>query len=164
MYALNFEKQDYKFAALGRGTATAMKEAGITPGFIGDSSTPSEVVKEFQSLIGKDEKVVQARGTRSFERLREALPEESILDWAFYESLPKTYLPNRNADVYIFTSPSNAKAYLAAHELPPQSRIIAFGESTKKVLNQLANNSVFLTRKPLEKAVIDILERFASEP
>jgi uroporphyrinogen-III synthase len=154
LFAKNFDRSTRRFAALGEGTASAMRECEMTPDFIGSSSNPSEVVKEFALLLSVDQTVVQARGEMSFERLREALNSDQIIDWPFYRSEPKSDIPEVAADNYIFTSPSNAEAYLTKHDLPEKSAAVVFGESTKIAIQKKAKVKIVVTKQPGEESAI----------
>jgi len=157
LYADNFTSR-FRFAALGEGTADAMRELGFQPQFIGKSSDTSEVMEEFAALIKSDEKVVQARGEKSFERLREQLPPSQILDWPFYQTQAKQEITEVTADYYIFTSPSNAEAYLQTHQLTKGAVVIVFGDSTKKAVEQYTTAKILLTDRPGEEWASKIFE------
>lgn len=143
-----------KTAVLGKGTSRVFEGKGIKPDFVGKSSDPSEVMREFKQVMGEKERVIQARGEKSFERLREVLPDERIIDWPFYQSVVKTEIPKVEADVYIFTSPSNAEAYLSKYELGSKSTVIVFGQSTKKAVEKYTNAEVLTTEEPGEAGIV----------
>lgn len=147
-----------KRAALGEGTARAFRLNGIQPDFVGSSSDPSEVMREFREVVSRQEQVVQARGEKSFERLREVLPEEQIIDWPFYRTESKAHIPEVTSDVYIFTSPSNAEAYLEKYGLPANARAVVFGESTRKAVEKYANAEIVVTAQPGEEGAVKAIE------
>jgi uroporphyrinogen-III synthase len=153
----NFGDYRAKWAALGEGTARSFRELGIEPEFVGNSADTSEVMKEFKSVISAEERVIQARGETSFERLREVLAADRIIDWPFYKSESKDGIKEVNADVYVFTSPSNAEAYLSKHKIDGKSTVIVFGESTKKAVADYTTAKILTTTRPGEDGVIDIL-------
>lgn len=160
MFLKKFDDYQAKRAALGEGTARIFREQGVEPDFVGESPNTSEVMKEFKSVIADGEKVVQARGETSFERLREVLPPACILDWPFYRTEPKTNIPRVEADVYIFTSPSNAEAYLSEYGLHPKSRVIVFGQSARRAVEKYTDTEVLITAEPGEDSVEKILQNF----
>ena len=160
MFLQSFGDYRAKRAALGEGTARIFREDGIEPDFVGESPNTSEVLKEFKSVIADGEKVVQARGEKSFERLREVLPAERILDWPFYRTEGKMNISKVEADVYIFTSPSNAEAYLNEHDIDSKAKVIVFGESTKRAVEALTTAEVLVTAEPGEDSVEKILMNF----
>jgi len=157
MFLESFGDYRAKWAALGEGTARIFREQGFEPDFIGKSPDTSEVMKEFKSAISEEERVVQARGETSFERLREVLPAERILDWPFYRTEAKAKVPKADADVYIFTSPSNAKAYLSKFEISSAAKVIVFGESTKKAVETLTTVKIFVTDEPGEERALQLI-------
>lgn len=158
LYADNFTFRSFRFAALGEGTVDAMRGRGFKPEFIGKSSDTSEVMSEFARVIRTGERVVQARAEKSFERLREVLQAEQILDWPFYQTQAKQEIPEATADYYIFTSPSNAEAYLQAHQLTKGAVVIVFGDSTKKAVEQYTTAKILLTEMPGEEWASKIFE------
>jgi len=154
LFAKNFKTRSFRFAVLGEGTADAMRESGIQPEFIGKSSDTSEVMVEFEAVLKSDERVVQARGEKSFERLREQLPSSQILDWPFYRTQAKPELPEAIADYYIFTSPSNAEAYLKRYDLPLQTVVVVLGESTRAMVREKSDARTLVTDIPGEESSI----------
>lgn len=135
-----------------------MREHELNPDFIGSSSNPSGVVKEFSEILSSDQSVVQARGEKSFERLSEVIRSEQIIDWPFYRSEPAESIPFVEADYYIFTSPSNVEAYLAKHSLLEESIAVVFGESTKKVIQEKSIARILITDVPGEESAIGRIE------
>ncbi|MCZ4407850.1 uroporphyrinogen-III synthase [Cryomorphaceae bacterium 1068] len=158
MFFENFGDYRAKWAALGEGTARIFRERGIEPDFVGKSPDTSQVMREFKGIISAEERVVQARGETSFERLREVLKAEQIIDWPFYRSEPKNEIPSVEADVYIFTSPSNAEAYLAKQTLPDKVVAVVFGESTKSALQAKSSILILVTDEPGEESSIQRIE------
>ncbi len=158
LYAKNFERSTHLVAALGEGTAQAMQEHDLAPDYVGSATDPSEVVREFSDLLDANQSVVQARGEKSFERLREVLNAEQIIDWPFYKSEPAKSIPFVEADYYIFTSPSNVEAYLAKHSLPEKSLAVVFGESTKSSLQAKSSIPILVTNDPGEESSIQRIE------
>jgi len=140
---------------MGEGTAQTMREHKMNPEFVGSSANPSEVVKEFSEVLTMDEKVVQAKGEKSFERMKEVLKPEQIIDWPFYRSEPAEFISYVEADYYIFTSPSNVEAYLAKHTLPLDAVAVVFGESTKAAIEEKSGLRILVTNEPGEEGAIE---------
>jgi uroporphyrinogen-III synthase len=159
LFAKNFDRSTQRFAALGEGTALAMRECGMNPEFVGSSANPSEVVAEFAKAVTAEERVVQAIGEKSFERLREALSSEQIIDWPFYRSDAIDSIPLVEAEYYIFTSPSNAEAYLENYNLPMEAVVLVFGESTKSAVKKCTMAKVLMTEVPGEEGVIKAIQK-----
>ena len=161
LFANNFNVRSFRFAALGEGTADTMRNFGIQPEFIGKSSDTSKAIEEFSGVIKPTENVVQARGERSFERLREKLPPSQILDWPFYRTRAKQELTEATADYYIFTSPSNAEAYLGKFDLPVNAVVLVFGESTKAAVEKYSTAEVYVTTLPGEEGALRIMKKLS---
>lgn len=158
LFAKEFASRSFRFAALGEGTAVAMRRLGISPTFIGKSPVTSEVMIEFTEVIEPSETVVQARGEKSFERLRERLLPTQIFDWPLYRTSPKKVFPEVTADYYIFTSPSNGEAYLEKFDLPAKAVVVVFGESTRAAIQKKSSVRILVTDEPGEEGAIRRIE------
>jgi len=163
LYFTNFSNRDYRFAALGNGTAKALHDLGVEPDFVGSFSSPQESVKEFSETLNRDDSVIQARAEDSFQRLRDELSVQKLIDWPFYTTLPKEDFPEVDADYYVLTSPSNAQAYLNMYSLPQQAKIIVFGESTLEVIPNELRSCVRVTEYPGEEYALSIICKVNSE-
>jgi len=157
LYFANFTRREYRFAALGKGTARALRESGIIPAFVGSFSSPQESVKEFAQNVLKNETILQAKAEDSFERLRNELSTQQLLDWPFYKTLAKKDFPEVAADYYILTSPSNARAYLNKHTLPPKAQLIVFGESTLEAIPDQLKARTWVTEFPGEEYALELV-------
>lgn len=163
LFVKNSFSTQSNLAVLGKGTASAFRGHGIEPEFVGVSPDTSEAMVEFMNVLSKDETVVQARGETSFERLREVLEDEQMIDWPFYETTSKESFSEVDADAYIFTSPSNARAYLEKFNLSAESVVITFGQSTKKAVEKYTTAKVLITDEPGEKSAIKVLKKISSD-
>ena len=104
-----------------------------------------------------NETIVQARAEDSFERLKNAISSQQIIDWPFYKTTTKESVPKFVADYYILTSPSNARAYLHHHDFHQQAKIIVFGESTLEVIPKELSSRVAVTEYPGEEHALPLI-------
>jgi hydroxymethylbilane synthase len=64
-------------------------------------------------------------------------PETKIIDLPVYETMLEESASGTDADILVFTSPSNAEAYFNDNLLDSNQRVIAIGKSTGKKLEEL---------------------------
>ena len=62
-----------------------------------------------------------------------------------------------DADVFIFTSPSNIDSFFANNSIDSDKKVIAIGPSTKKKLEAHFNNAMVLPYLPSELAIVDTI-------
>lgn len=120
--------------AVGQGTAKALAERGINVDFVGDGPDTSAIGKAYADEAGND-KVLFVAAAEGSRKVRSGLPEEQIAELLVYRTVAKEDVSPTAADVLVFTSPSNALAYLK-NDLRPQQRVIAIGTTTKETLNE----------------------------
>lgn len=90
---------------------------------------------------------------KSLKRMRGIVPEDQLVEWEFYENLPKKHIPKSEADYLIFTSPSNAEAYLDLHELNEYQTVVAIGKTTNGALKKRGISKRICAEHPTEEWV-----------
>jgi uroporphyrinogen-III synthase len=74
----------------------------------------------------------------SLQTIKKQLTEDTeAIDLPIYETIALENVSKSNAEVLIFTSPSNAKAYFANNLIAPSQKVISIGYSTAEVLKEL---------------------------
>ncbi|OAV46155.1 uroporphyrinogen-III synthase [Lewinella sp. 4G2] len=143
-------------AALGKGTATALTEHGITVNFTGTGS-PAAVTNQFIHHF-ESGRVFFPRARQSRLSVQTALPPEfQVMDAVCYDNVPVAEVPQVIADIYVFTSPLNARTYLQTHTLPEKATVVAIGPSTGGELAALRINH-HIAASPSEEGIIKLLE------
>lgn len=128
-----------KFAVVGRGSENALKRQGYTAGFSGEDEgiDTVQIGREF-SRIASGATVLFPRAKGSFQTIQKQMPEDvKIIDLPVYETVEIEMAPKSNADVLIFTSPSNVKAYFANNLVDPGQQVISIGYSTGNALKEV---------------------------
>lgn len=141
------------FAAIGKKTAEIVEKAGLNCSFIGEKSgDPEQVNSQFLSWVG-ERKVFIPQSNISNEsigksdvRIQRAVAYRTVLQ-------PKE-LPEY--DMYIFTSPSNFKAFNIKNKVPSSSKIIVWGKTSAKELQKQGHTPKFV----LNDASMESLERW----
>lgn len=147
--------QEAQVGCIGEGTAARLRDAGIEPDFVGDAPTTEAVGNAFATVASGT--VVFPVGSSSLRTVQQALPKAiTVVDVHVYQTelAPPAELPQ--ADVYVFTSPSNVQAFTAAFPIPSEAVLVAMGKATAAALAELGYQSL-LPWAPTELALVDVL-------
>lgn len=147
--------QQLTFACIGKGTADYLQSKGFHSDFIGQTAgEPEKVAQEFKTWLGT-RKVFFPISNISNRSISAILPSEQYTEAIAYSTHQSTVqIPK--CDWYVFTSPSNANAFLSCNDIPEQANAIAWGTSTEKALIQ-ANWS---PKHTLKEGTLDELMRY----
>lgn len=156
-----FELQDeipvsVQFAVYGRGTEAALNAQGYAAAFSGESSDPARVSAAFASLAkGAKVLVPQARESlRSIEKNTSGAV--TFTDWVIYETSPvQVSIPE--ADILVFTSPSNVESFMSAGHTIGTQKIVAIGTSTAAALQALGCTGISVANTPDETGLAECL-------
>jgi uroporphyrinogen-III synthase len=140
-----------KIACIGQETELKLKNLGIHVDFVGENSgNPSDVSREFKNWIGT-RKVLIPHSSESLLSITEFLNQDQTLLVEVYKTQLK---PSKIAvcDCYVFTSPTNVRAFLLANDRLSLKNVIAWGRSTEKelLLNKIPVMNVLQTGTMLE--------------
>lgn len=124
-----------KFAVVGQGTSDELRQHGFRADFIGTSTDTQLIGKKFATMVKRTEKVLfpQAKGSlRSIQK--QFVKGEQVIDVTVYETIkhPADELPE--AEILLFTSPSNVDAFFEKHSIKNGQKVIAMGGATGKAL------------------------------
>ena len=122
-----------KIACIGQETATKLQNLGMNVDFIGmNSGNPSEVSLEFKNWLGKRNVLIPHSSESLFSITEFLNPDQVNLVEVYKTVLEPTIIPI--CDCFVFTSPSNLRAYLLANDASSLKNVIAWGKSTEKEL------------------------------
>lgn len=124
-----------KLAAMGPGTARALQDHDycLKPDFVGQGG-PDKVAEAFGELA-EGQRVFFPRARQSRMTVQRLLQGRIIAeDTICYDNQAVEHPEYVSAEVYVFTSPLNARTYLQFHVLPVGARVIAIGPSTAQAL------------------------------
>src|SRR5690606_15174535 len=128
-----------KFAVIGRGSEETLRQYGYSPEFSGERRgiNMTEIADEF-SRIASGTTVLIPRAKDSLETIQKALDSDTkVINLPVYQTRVDTNVSKSNAEVLIFTSPSNVEAYFADNLVEPGQQIICIGHSTGKKIEEL---------------------------
>ncbi|SFT13802.1 hydroxymethylbilane synthase [Sphingobacterium wenxiniae] len=128
-----------KLAVLGRGSEDALRKYDRVADFSGDNLgiKTEDIAKEFAKLVD-GQTVFIPRAKDSLMSIQNALTENTqVIDMPIYETVLEEEVDKTNAEVLIFTSPSNVEAYFRENLVDPGQKIICIGHSTAKAIEAM---------------------------
>jgi uroporphyrinogen-III synthase len=127
-------KPETVIACIGQTTASKLEELGLKITFVGEKSgNPIEVAEEFKKWLG-NRTVLIPQSNISNRTIGSLLPSSQCIEPIVYKTVSDCeVIPI--CETYIFTSPSNVDSFLTCNE-PPQGKVIAWGETTKKCIEE----------------------------
>ncbi|PCH96730.1 MAG: hydroxymethylbilane synthase [Bacteroidetes bacterium] len=118
-----------KYAALGKATAGEMRKYGARADFVGYSTDTKLTGRQFASSVTGLVLFPQARGSMRVIQ-RQFGNQDHVQDLVVYETLKKDVPKMPEADIILFTSPSNVIVYCNSKKLALNQRVIAMGNAT----------------------------------
>lgn len=128
-----------KIGVLGRGSESTLRKYNRVADFSGDDLgiSTEAIAQEFAKIVdGQTVFIPRAEG--SLMSIQNALTSNTtVIDMPIYETVLEDNIDKSYAEVLIFTSPSNVKAYFQSNEIDPEQKIICIGYSTAKVIEEM---------------------------
>jgi len=128
-----------KIAVLGRGSEDTLRKFNRVADFSGDNLgiETEDIAKEFAKMVS-GQTVLIPRAEGSLMTIQKALtPETKVIDMPIYETVIEENVDKTNAEVMVFTSPSNVEAYFRENLADPDQKIICIGHSTASAIAHL---------------------------
>ncbi|OWY22898.1 hydroxymethylbilane synthase [Sphingobacteriales bacterium UPWRP_1] len=145
-----------KIAALGAGTASAVKQRGLMVHFEGTNSKPQEVAALFAETA-RNQTVLFPQAEHSLQTVQQALQNRiSAINLIVYKNTPAQQFTIPPSDILIFTSPLNVKAYCSRYEIKPTQKVIAIGDTTAAALEKHHCTHYTLPYMPDEISLADV--------
>lgn len=143
-----------KVAAMGSGTANALKRHGIVPDFTGaDGHTRETALQFLEQAKGTD--VLFPIASESLRTIQQLIAEQArINEVIVYETLPAQFDTPIQADVFVFTSPSCVHAFIASQGVP-QGKCMAIGRTTADALVHYGVKNPILPPFTTEESLAD---------
>ena len=125
-------KPETAIACIGQITARKLEDLGLKISFVGEKSgNPIEVAEEFKKWLG-NRTVLIPQSNISKRTIASLLPSNQSIEPIVYKTESDCKII-AVCETYVFTSPSNVESFLTCNE-PPQGKVIAWGETTKKCM------------------------------
>jgi uroporphyrinogen-III synthase len=160
----SFFKQK-KIAAIGAATAFFLKEKyGIAAEFIGTGEPTTTAAAFEKEAQGK--KVLFPRAETSQQSVQLLLSDKiEVSDIVVYRNEMRRDFERVEADILVFTSPLNARAFVARQvDFLPHQTVVAIGTTTQKALLSLGFKNITLAQTPTEAALAEAVLSSAVRP
>jgi hydroxymethylbilane synthase len=126
-----------KFGVMGAGSEEMLRRKGFFTEYVGESNDTAEVAAEFAELV-KGQTVLFPGAEGSLRSIQQGMSADTkIIDLPVYETVLEEDVEASNANVLVFTSPSNVDAYFANNLLDPYQQVVAIGKSTGKKFDEM---------------------------
>jgi uroporphyrinogen-III synthase len=144
-----------KIGVMGMGTLRALP-AHWHAEFIGKTTQPEAVAREFMMRVKPHEKILFPVGKQSLKSIAHYFNADQVKIIEVYETqAKKTIVPH--CDVYIFSSPSNFNSFIQYNTIPTTAAIISFGPSTSQEIFN-ANYPIQIELQQVdEKNIVDTI-------
>lgn len=140
--------ENYKIGVLGKATAAEVRKYNRKADFIGDANNTRLTGKKFSALVG-NKKVLFPQAKASMRTIQHQLPKkENVIDVVVYEtvkSVGNLQSAVDNAQILVFTSPSNVEVFLEKNKISSEQKVIAMGDVTA---NALKKNGIKSSKLP----------------
>ncbi|GAB3907961.1 hydroxymethylbilane synthase [Mucilaginibacter boryungensis] len=126
-----------KFGVMGTGSEDMLRRNGHLADYVGDSGDTAQVGRDFAKLANGH--TVLFPGSESAMRSvqKEMSAATRIIDLPVYETVLVDEVKASDAEVLVFTSPSNVEAYFSDNLADFNQKLIAIGKSTGNKLTEL---------------------------
>jgi hydroxymethylbilane synthase len=125
-----------KYGCVGKSTAEALRRFGKKPDFIGYSTDTRMTGKQFAATVGSAS-VLFPQAKESMRSIQLQFSNRTqVIDLPIYETLKQNDFKIPEADVFVFTSPSNVEAFFEKNKLRVGQKIVAMGHATASSLRQ----------------------------
>lgn len=127
-----------KFAVVGRGSEAMLKQFGHDAAYTGqDEGIDTAEIGRVFAAANPNTTVLFPGAKGSYKTIQSQMSEDiKVIDLPVYETVLADDVSKTNAEVLIFTSPSNVDAYFEKNLIDPGQRVISIGYSTGKKLEE----------------------------
>lgn len=129
--------KDVKFGVMGSGSEEMLRRKGFFTDYVGESTDTADVAADFATLANGTI-VLFPCAEGSLKSIQKGLSAETkIIDLPVYETVMEEDIEASNANVLVFTSPSNVEAYFVDNLLDPYQKVVAIGKSTGRMFDEM---------------------------
>lgn len=127
-------KPNTKFGVLGKSTEHELKKHNRNAAFVGFVNDTKVVGKKFAKTVGT-ETVLFPQAKNGLRTIQQQFPEATkLVDLVVYETVKKENAAMPEAEIVVFTSPSNVESYFEKGKITANQKVVAIGKSTEKKL------------------------------
>jgi uroporphyrinogen-III synthase len=126
--------KDKLIGCIGSSTSQHLKNKHLRVDFEGiKSGNPKEVANDFSAFVG-ERSVLFPQSSQSHKSMQDVLKASQVSNLVVYETIPKPIPLHKQPSIVVFTSPSNADAYLSVNTISGSEVVIAWGKTTERFL------------------------------
>tara|TARA_B100000674_G_C37318168_1_gene679661 strand:- start:91 stop:513 length:423 start_codon:yes stop_codon:yes gene_type:complete len=125
--------------------------------FIGDSVNINEVGEAFVKEVNDDDCLFPVSNISKRTIQKYFSNQAKTHDLTVYNTIEKNDFQDPKADVLIFTSPSNVRAYFSKFKLREEQSVVSIGPTTEKELQQFGIKNYKLPKSTGELGLIDLI-------
>jgi hydroxymethylbilane synthase len=126
-----------KFGVMGAGSEEMLRRLGHFTDFVGVGIDSADIAEEF-GKIASGGTILFPGAEDSLKSVQKGLPANThIIDLPIYATVLEEEVGSSNAEVLVFTSPSNVDAYFTENLMDPYQKVIAIGKSTGKKFDEM---------------------------
>jgi hydroxymethylbilane synthase len=144
-----------RYAVFGKGSAEMLARYGKKADFIGNGNDATAIARQFISLVDGDI-ILFPQAIDSFRTVQRWLPFNNITRNLFvYKTELRNDFDLPEADVLVFTSPSNVNAYYSKYRIKLHQQVIAIGTTTRLSLRSKGIRDAIIPEAFDEVALLD---------
>lgn len=130
------EADKFKYAAVGKATSAELRKFGKQADFIGYSVDTKLTGKQFAATV-KDSTVLFPQAKGSMRTIQQQFANsKQVIDMVVYETIKNNMEEIPNAEILVFTSPSNVEAFFEKNKINPGQKVVAMGDATANLLKR----------------------------
>lgn len=123
-----------EIACIGESTKIHLQTKGIAVNFVGhNAGNPELVSQELANWLG-ERTITIILAKESKKSILTQLNSSKISCYIVYETIINSKIIEQQFDCVVFTSPSNAEGFLKENTISETTKVIAWGETTKRFL------------------------------
>ncbi len=150
-----------KIAALGGGTAQAIREMGYAVDFIGHHTDTEAVAQQFLAAANNNNtttvSVLFPQAAQSLQNVQKSLENKIIAhNVVVYDNKITGNFILPACEIVIFTSPLNVQAYCQKYPLLRTQKLVAIGKTTGKALEKFGYNWYIMPHSTDELGLADV--------
>ncbi|MBL7931008.1 MAG: uroporphyrinogen-III synthase, partial [Bacteroidia bacterium] len=148
-----------RFAVFGKGSARYLRNFDKTADFIGQGNNPVAIAKQFALLI-QNETILFPMAIDSIQTVQRQLGYNNVVKNLYvYKTELKKEFSVPEADILVFTSPSNVEAYFSKYKIEATQNVIAIGTTTRQKLLSFGVKQVALPESFEEESLLQCIWR-----
>jgi hydroxymethylbilane synthase len=142
-----------KIAAIGHSTAAAIRSYGYDVAFVGEENSTKYVAKKFAKILGT-QTVLFPQSKQSLKSIAANIPDSQRFFIDVYETIELEDKVVNKAEILVFTSPSNVKAFLSNNSVADKI-VVCIGTATAFAFENVPLKAIHVARKPTELCLIE---------